>query len=93
MHIFTQSYKFLATSNNILDASEQESGTSFFSFPEHKLYIVLGCIAALILVAIIQASCTIYKAVGTSSSSHKVCYNFDVKEYVTTCLQIRLTTQ
>lgn len=59
------------TSNIISDASE--SGVeNFFRLSEAKLYIVIGCLAALILVAILQAGCTIYKASTKSSSSHKV---------------------
>jgi hypothetical protein len=37
-----------------------------------KLYIVIGCIAALVLIAVIQAGCTIYKTVRNPSSYHKV---------------------
>lgn len=38
-----------------------------------KLYLVIGCIIALVIIAVIQAGCTIYKTVRGSSSSHKVC--------------------
>lgn len=41
-----------------------------------KLYIVIACIAALVLVAIVQASCTIYKMTRKSSTSSKVCKVF-----------------
>jgi hypothetical protein len=58
------------TSNIVQDASSG-SQDNFFNLTEAKLYIVLGCITALVLVAIIQASCTIYKAASKSSSSHK----------------------
>jgi len=37
-----------------------------------KLYIVIGCIAALVLIAVIQAACTIYKTVRNPSPYHKV---------------------
>ena len=37
-----------------------------------KLYVVVACIAALVLVAIIQASCTIFKMSRRGSSVQKV---------------------
>jgi len=39
--------------------------------PNVKLYVVVACIAALVLVAIIQASCTIFKMSRRGSSVHK----------------------
>ena len=45
--------------------------------PNVKLYVVVACIAALVLVAIIQASCTIFKMSRRGSSVQKVgCYMF-----------------
>lgn len=41
-----------------------------------KLYIVIGCIVALVLVAIIQAGCTIYRTAKSPSPHHKVSSNF-----------------
>lgn len=43
-----------------------EAKTSFFNLSEVRLYTVIGLIAALVFVALLQAACTIYK---TSSSS------------------------
>ena len=40
--------------------------------PNVKLYVVVACIAALVLVAIIQASCTIFKMSKRGSSVQKV---------------------
>ncbi|KRT85124.1 hypothetical protein AMK59_378 [Oryctes borbonicus] len=57
--------------SNVIQESSSDSRTNFFNLSETKLYIVLGCIAALILVAVVQASCTIYKTASRSSSSHK----------------------
>ena len=37
-----------------------------------KLYVVVACIGALVLVAIIQASCTIFKMSRRGSSVQKV---------------------
>lgn len=55
--------------------STEQSTTSkiadFFKLSEVRLYTVLGCIAALVLVAIIQATCTIMKA-SKKSKRHKV---------------------
>lgn len=45
---------------------EDEARTSFFNLSEVRLYTVIGLIAALVFVALLQAACTIYK---TSSSS------------------------
>merc|ERR1711881_304799 len=39
--------------------------------PNVKLYVVVACIAALVLVAIIQASCTIFKMSRRGSSVQK----------------------
>ena len=39
-----------------------------------KLYIVIGCIVALVLVAIIQAGCTIYRTAKSPSPHHKVSF-------------------
>jgi hypothetical protein len=46
-----------------------------------KLYIVIGCIAALVLIAVIQAGCTIYKTVRNPSSHHKVSGMLDVQVF------------
>lgn len=62
---------FAETSNIISDTSESNA-ENFFRLSETKLYVVIGCLAALILVAIVQAGCTIYKTSAKSSSSHKV---------------------
>ena len=40
--------------------------------PNVKLYVVVACIAALVLVAIVQASCTIFKMSRRGSSVQKV---------------------
>ncbi|GLV40155.1 nahoda [Carabus blaptoides fortunei] len=60
------------TSNVIPDESSENYGANnFFTLSTVKLYVVLGCIAALVLVAIVQASCTIYKTSHRQSPSHK----------------------
>lgn len=46
--------------------SEEDSTASFFNLSEVRLYTVLGLIAALILVALLQAICTIYKTRRTT---------------------------
>uniref|UniRef100_A0A1B0CTC1 Putative drebrin n=1 Tax=Lutzomyia longipalpis TaxID=7200 RepID=A0A1B0CTC1_LUTLO len=46
---------------------EDEKGSSFFQLSETRLYTVLGCILALIIVALLQVTCTIYK---TSRKKH-----------------------
>jgi len=52
-----------------VDDESQEGGPLLSAT---KLYIVIGCIAALVLIAVIQAGCTIYKTVRNPSSYHKV---------------------
>ncbi|XP_063905310.1 uncharacterized protein LOC135124283 isoform X2 [Zophobas morio] len=65
----------LSLTSNIVQNTASDEKDGFFNLSEAKLYSVLGCIAALILVAIVQASCTIYKAASKSSSSHKRVYS------------------
>lgn len=43
-----------------------DEANAFFNLSEVRLYTVVGLIAALVFVALLQATCTIYK---TSSSS------------------------
>lgn len=43
-----------------------------------KLYIVIGCIVALVLVAIIQAGCTIYRTAKSPSPHHKVGHTTEI---------------
>lgn len=57
---------------------EDEARTSFFNLSEVRLYTVIGLIAALVFVALLQAACTIYK---TSSSSR------NQKVTLTVCFQ------
>lgn len=66
---FTFSF-FLSISDNF---EEDEAGKSFFNLSEVRLYTVIGLIAALVFVALLQATCTIYK---TSSSSRNPKVNF-----------------
>lgn len=58
----------------VVVSTEQSTSSKiaeFFKLSEVRLYTVLGCIAALVLVAIIQATCTIMKA-SKKSKRHKV---------------------
>jgi len=52
--------------------------------PNIKLYVVVACIAALVLVAVMQASCTIYKLTrrGTSVHKEKLLSQSQWKDYV-----------
>lgn len=54
---------FIDTMNN---AEDENGGSSFFQLSELRLYTVCGIIAALLLVAIIQIICTMYKTRKTS---------------------------
>lgn len=60
----------LVTTNVISDSSS--TANAFFDLSGTKLYIVLGCLAALILLALVQASCTIYRSSKKPVLSHKV---------------------
>ena len=51
--------------------SAEDEDIGFFTGT--KLYIVIACIAALTLVAIVQIGCTVYKMAHKSSSGSKVC--------------------
>lgn len=53
-----------------MDHSE-DTKLSFFELSEVRLYTVLGLIAALVFIALIQASCTIYKT-SKKNKSNKV---------------------
>jgi hypothetical protein len=54
-----------------IEENNENSSSSFLQLSETRLYIVLGCIAALVLVALLQATCTIYKT-SSKSNKHKV---------------------
>lgn len=54
-------YDFQPTDKSATDKSAKETLLSFFDLSETRLYIVLGLIAALVLIALIQACCTIMK--------------------------------
>ncbi|ERL91743.1 hypothetical protein D910_09069, partial [Dendroctonus ponderosae] len=60
------------TSNLVPDSDGSTVSSGFFDMPSTKLYIVLGCIAALVLVALVQAGCTVYRATGRRNANrHK----------------------
>lgn len=63
-------WPFLVDTNKA-DESAGSRLASFFQLSEVRLYTVLGCIAALVLVALMQATCTIYKTTK-KSNRHKV---------------------
>lgn len=56
-----------------MDTSAKDTLLSFFDLSETRLYIVLGLIAALVLIALIQAFCTILKT-SRKSKNTKVNY-------------------
>lgn len=63
---------------------EGESKSTFFNLSEVRLYTVIGLIAALVFVALLQATCTIYK-ISSSSRNQKViiCFNFFMNNKMT----------
>ncbi|XP_060536686.1 uncharacterized protein LOC132708394 isoform X2 [Cylas formicarius] len=60
------------TSNIVPDSSTSDQSGGFFDLSSTKFYIVLGCIGALVFVALVQAGCTVYRAMGRgNANSHK----------------------
>ena len=53
------------------DETYDDEGFFGSLFSGTKMYIVIACIAALVLLALVQASCTIYK-MSKKSASQKV---------------------
>lgn len=71
--LLQNNYFVSVTTNLIPDSDSSTISSGFFDMPSTKLYIVLGCIAALVLVALVQAGCTVYRATGRRNSNrHKV---------------------
>ena len=64
-------YLLIVTSESKEKDVEENEDIGFFTGT--KLYIVIACIAALTLVAIVQIGCTIYKMANKPSSGSKVC--------------------
>ncbi|CAO1346058.1 unnamed protein product [Diamesa serratosioi] len=64
----------------IPEEASETTLASFFKLSETRLFIVLGCIAALVLVALLQATCTIYKT-SKKSNRHKLIPNSAWKDY------------
>ena len=62
---------FSVTEESRANENEAEGDKTWFTGT--KLYIIIACISALVLVAIVQASCTIYKMARKGSGSSKVC--------------------
>lgn len=54
---------------------DDSEGSDSNPFGSKKLWIVIGCVSALIVLALIQAGLTIYKVTG-KTSSHKVSCGF-----------------
>ncbi|KAI5708966.1 hypothetical protein M8J76_007174 [Diaphorina citri] len=61
-----------------LSDESKEGGAGIF-VSATKLYIVLGCIAALVFVALIQAGCTLYKTLRHPPTQHKRVYSIPIR--------------
>lgn len=61
------------TLDNNKNDDESNSISSFFQMSEVRLYTVIGLIIALVAVALLQATCTIYKT-SKSRRNQKVCF-------------------
>ncbi|CAH0598382.1 unnamed protein product [Chrysodeixis includens] len=63
---------------------EPDGARSFFGKAETKLYVVVGCVGALVLVALLQAACTLYRgAAGTTRNKDQLIPNSAWKDYST----------
>lgn len=62
-------FSFFFTVTNTIDVDETREG---MRLSEAKLWVVIGVIAALVFIAVIQASCTIYRTMSHSTPNHKV---------------------
>ncbi|KAL0811066.1 hypothetical protein ABMA28_010340 [Loxostege sticticalis] len=62
---------------------DEESGNArtFFGLAETKLYVVVGCVAALILVSLLQAVCTLYRGRGNSKGKDQLIPTSAWKDY------------
>ncbi|XP_049881200.1 uncharacterized protein LOC126377502 isoform X3 [Pectinophora gossypiella] len=65
-----------------VDTSEGNART-FFGLAETKLYVVVGCVAALVLVALLQAACTLYRSRGGQRGKDQLIPNAAWKDYST----------
>ena len=74
---FLKNYDFNVSVTSAIPVDESADNQDLL-LSATKLYIVIGCIAALVFIAIIQAGCTIYKAVRRPSSHHKVRINIEI---------------
>ncbi|KAJ2945024.1 hypothetical protein O0L34_g1921 [Tuta absoluta] len=54
---------------------------TFFGLAETKLYVVVGCVAALILVALLQAVCTLYRSRSGQRGKEQLIPNQAWKDY------------
>lgn len=63
-------YYCSSTATTVIDDSDAETsnGPAFFQLSEVRLYTVCGIIAALLLLAIIQIICTMYKTRRTTGN-------------------------
>lgn len=71
---------FLELKSPVLHRAEEDDDSHAYAtsaFGSERLWIVLGCVAALIVLALLQAGLTIYKVSG-KTSSHKVNFTFCV---------------
>lgn len=62
--------KIYFTVSNTIPLDENSNNNILLSAT--KLWIVIGCISALVFIAIIQAGCTIYKTARRPRPNHKV---------------------
>ena len=67
-------FDFLVESAPSTEEGADGAGGSggWFNQTSTKMYIVIAAIAALVFIALVQASCTIYKMSKKSSVNHKV---------------------
>ncbi|XP_047998582.1 uncharacterized protein LOC125235942 isoform X4 [Leguminivora glycinivorella] len=69
-------------STQSIPEDESSNARSFFGLAETKLYVVVGCVVALVLVALLQAGCTLYKS-SSGKRKEQLIPNAAWKDYST----------
>lgn len=77
MIVLINEFLIISVTSGPVDGESNEGGSDTI-LSSTKLYIVIGCIAALVFIALLQAGCTIYRTSRGSAPNTKV-INFSRK--------------